>query len=318
MTPSPAGATTTGRATRRTVRRRLHRRVPFVRAAHQQHHHLLGQQQHRAERRAGRTIRRRFRRRFAFVRAAHQQHRHLLGRLRRGTTRRCAVPTFLTLLRARWARIAAPAHCGCLAGTSGRSAPAYPLGNTPSDLTPDTAAVLGRLSPSQPQRGSRPGASTVTRITRLRAFPTASEPRSQSGTVSEHSSGGNLAADPDPAQNPRAAVRVAAVPPRSRGCRASWFSFLRGARLMGPLPTSDLPVRHPIGGPQQRPSLTHPPIRQRPRTRHHPQLPTLLNRPLQRGRNHNSQCPIPTHTTIYQTDHKCSDTRGPHVGCPSG
>ena len=62
--------------------------------------------------------------------------------------------------------------------------------------------------------------------------------------------------------------------------------------------TSDRPVRHPVGGHHQRRRLTHLPIRQRIRPRHHLQLPTMLNRHLQRGRNHHRHTPTLTHPTI--------------------
>ena len=65
---------------RQLARHRHRRRRTFVRAAHQRHHHLLGQQLGRAGDRAGRAILRRHRQLVPFVRAAHQRHHHLLGR----------------------------------------------------------------------------------------------------------------------------------------------------------------------------------------------------------------------------------------------
>ena len=68
-----------GDRARWAVLRRHRRHLPFVWAAHQRHHHLLGQQRQRAGDRARWAVLRRHRRRGVFVRAAHQRHHHLLG-----------------------------------------------------------------------------------------------------------------------------------------------------------------------------------------------------------------------------------------------
>ena len=71
------------RRARRSFQRRVGGRVPYMRAAHQQHHRMLGQQRRRAGQRAHRSLQCRVRRSMAHVRAAHQRHHHVLGIRRR-------------------------------------------------------------------------------------------------------------------------------------------------------------------------------------------------------------------------------------------
>ena len=78
-----------------------------MRTAHQQHHHLLGRQRARPDRRAERTIQRRQRELALCVRTAHRQHHHLLGRQRVRPDRRAG----RTIQRHQRGRGSIPADC---------------------------------------------------------------------------------------------------------------------------------------------------------------------------------------------------------------